>query len=143
MTFEEYQTACLRTLPSLPSRDILAMLALGTADEAGEVAGAIKKHLYQGHKMEDAQMLEEIGDVLWYLTNLCTFLGYDVAEVAARNVKKLWTRYPNGFDAQRSRVRLLETPDGLIGGVLVNAGPDLADEHNVEPDVIHYGTDTM
>lgn len=47
MTFEEYQTAITRTLPALERRDTLAMLALGAADEAGEVA--YRLHFYEAY----------------------------------------------------------------------------------------------
>jgi len=143
MNFEDYQEAIMRTMPDTGRRDRLAMLALGTAGEAGEVADTIKKHLFQGHKLDTVEVAKEIGDVLWYLGNLCTAIGWDMGAVAEYNVEKLQARYPNGFKAGRSRVRLVEA-DGQIGGVR-SAGPDLDEEHNVEVGFVHknWGTDLL
>lgn len=146
MTFEEYQTAITRTLPALERRDTLAMLALGAADEAGEVAGAVKKYLYQGHDFDRGKLIEEIGDTLWYLTNLCTVIGAEVADVAAANVRKLERRFPDGFDAKRSRER--RPTNGKHPAILPKVvyttgngpGAPLDDEHNIEPGVTTYGT---
>lgn len=121
MNFEDYQDAIQRTMPDTGRRDRLAMLALGVAGEAGEVADTIKKHLFQGHDLDPAEVAKEIGDVLWYLGNLCTAIGWDMGVVAGHNVEKLRNRYPNGFEAGRSRVRLVED-GGLIGGIVYNNG---------------------
>lgn len=115
MNFEDYQEAVKRTMPDTGRRDRLAMLALGTAGEAGEVADTVKKHLFQGHNLDTVEVAKEIGDVLWYLGNLCTAIGWDMGAVAEYNVEKLQIRYPNGFETGRSRVRLVEDETGLVG----------------------------
>lgn len=76
------------------------MLALGLVGEAGELANKVKK-LYRGHgatvPMElqlahRAEIMDEAGDVLWYLTRLMYFFGYDLSEVMQHNVRKLRQR---------------------------------------------------
>jgi NTP pyrophosphatase (non-canonical NTP hydrolase) len=38
-----------------------------------------------------------LGDVLWYLADIATARGLNLADVAAGNLEKLQHRYPNGF----------------------------------------------
>ena len=135
MNFDDYQQRSTRTIPAFSRRDLLAMGGLGITGEAGEVADDIKKHLFQGHDLDVAAIKKELGDVLWYAASVATALGLSLDDIAAGNVSKLEARYPDGFDAARSRVRLVET-DGQIGGV-VN-GYDLED-HVIEPGIIHRG----
>ena len=50
-------------------------------------------------------MIEELGDVLWYIFEGARVLGIDASEIAERNVIKLSKRYPDGFDPERSKNR--------------------------------------
>lgn len=74
----------------------LDMCALGLG-EAGEVQNLIKKHLYHGHDLDIAKVLDELGDVLWYIAVMAEVLGFDLSYVAELNVNKLKKRYPKGF----------------------------------------------
>ena len=47
-------------------------------------------------------MLEEAGDCLWMLAELCDCLGASMDELAEANIQKLLQRYPNRFDPARS-----------------------------------------
>lgn len=73
---------------------------LGLVNEAGEVAGKIKKIFRDkgGHISEaDRQAIkQELGDVLWYLTQICTELDLALADVAAANLEKLFSRLERG-----------------------------------------------
>lgn len=98
MTFDGYQKASARTINySLPHEHQLANAALGISDEAGEVAGVVKKMLFQGHPANPTLIADEMGDVLWYLALLATTMGFSLGDVAAANVAKLEKRYPKGF----------------------------------------------
>ena len=44
-----------------------ANAALGLTGEAGEVADEVKKCMYQGHPWQPSKIIEELGDVLWYV----------------------------------------------------------------------------
>jgi len=39
---------------------------------------------------------KELGDVLWYVSNLCTELNYDLQDVALHNLEKLKLRASKG-----------------------------------------------
>lgn len=108
-----YQTRAARTLPDNPlilhphkGEDLrLVMAALGLVDEAGEVAGVIKKAVFHGHELDTAHLRKEIGDTAWYLAALCTVAGISLAEVMRENIAKLETRYPQGFSSEDSIAR--------------------------------------
>jgi NTP pyrophosphatase (non-canonical NTP hydrolase) len=83
---------------------------VGLQDELGEVAGPLKKYLWQGHDLDRAHLPEEVGDVLWYLATLCNALGIVLEEALAGNIAKLECRYPAGFSCAASRSRWEEEP---------------------------------
>jgi len=97
MTFREYQikargTACF---PEKENSFIYAALALN--GEAGEVAEKIKKIWRDKHKRvspEDQEELKkELGDVLWYLSQLAEELEIDFDDVAQTNIDKIYSRF--------------------------------------------------
>lgn len=100
MTLNEYQEKAMRTA-TLASTNLVNS-ALGMSAEAGEFADVLKKHLYHGHPMGTEQMIEEAGDVLWYVALAAKALGVTLEGLAQHNIKKLEKRYPDGFDPERS-----------------------------------------
>ena len=72
-------------------------LALGLNGEAGEVADLVKKVERHGHAYDGAAVIDELGDVLWYVTIMAAAVGSSLGEVAVANVNKLARRYPEGF----------------------------------------------
>ena len=46
--------------------------------------------------------MKELGDVLWYVSQLAADIGVTLDEVAQKNVDKLKARYPEGFTEQAS-----------------------------------------
>lgn len=49
--------------------------------------------------------MKELGDVAWYLAEAATALNVPLKEILQGNLDKLRSRYPEGFDAERSRQR--------------------------------------
>ena len=122
MTEEEYRkfnypefVDCLRAI-STPeslseslSMDILHS-AVGISGEAGELLDHIKKVIWQQHCIQCNYVIEELGDILFYLTSMCNCIGTDIDEVRKLNIEKLTKRYPDGvFDKERSINRDGET----------------------------------
>ena len=100
MNMHEYQQQAKQTA-FYPNRgDNFVYPSLGLVNEAGEVAGKIKKLMRDQNKFsptdlsaEDRAALEkEIGDVLWYITILADEVGCSLEDVAATNVEKLQGR---------------------------------------------------
>ena len=97
MSFNEYQAFAKTTWTQTDDDTIaLAICGLGAAGEAGEVADKIKKiiHYHQGVMQEGDKeaLVKEIGDVLWYLANLCSWLNVNFGDVAEANRTKLLDR---------------------------------------------------
>ena len=103
-TFKDHQELVQRTRNNNETE--LPNYTLGLVCEAGEFGDMIKKHLYQGHALDLNKCAEELGDVLWYLANICNVLNIDLAEVAKGNVEKLKKRYPEGFSKNDSVKRV-------------------------------------
>ena len=78
----------------------LSYLALGTAGEAGEIAEKIKKILRDGDgnvtEQNKEDIVKEMGDVLWYLSQLARELGVEFEYVAKVNLNKLQSRKLRG-----------------------------------------------
>ena len=73
---------------------------LGLVGEAGEVADKVKKILRDKKGVFDEDSKDEIkfelGDVLWYISQLSSELGYELEEVASANLEKLRDRKVRG-----------------------------------------------
>tara|TARA_R110000782_G_scaffold212264_1_gene300324 strand:+ start:198 stop:713 length:516 start_codon:yes stop_codon:yes gene_type:complete len=95
MNFDEYAKAAART--SSPFSDIVNG-ALGLAGEAGEVAELVKKHKYHGQDIDLDALAKEMGDVLWYLAEICNQSGLSLDAIASGNIAKLRERHPGKFD---------------------------------------------
>lgn len=101
MTLEEYQKATNETAV-YPKEDNLGIIyaSLGLASEAGEVAGKYKKVIrdMNGVMTDEVkkEMGKEVGDTLWYVSQVCTELGLSLEEVASANIEKLRSRKERG-----------------------------------------------
>lgn len=76
----------------------------GISSEAGEIA-SIFQHYYQGADISKDKVRDEIGDLLWFICELCDTFNLSIMEVMRFNIAKLVKRYPDGFDALRSAHR--------------------------------------
>lgn len=100
MNFEEYQKKSRETAlyPNLGSNYIYPVL--GLAGESGEVAEKIKKVIRDNNGVvtneKREEIKKEIGDVLWYLAQICTELGLSMDEAAVFNIEKLQSRKERG-----------------------------------------------
>ena len=97
MDFKEYQQKSKKTdLNVVVKSNNIDYYALGLVDEAGEVAGKIKKlhrdmngELTEEYKKEIAK---ELGDVLWYVASISERIGFSMEEIAQMNIDKLYSR---------------------------------------------------
>lgn len=106
-TPEDYQKLATRTLnEELDYDEVSKMLALGLAGEAGEVADMLKKAIYHEHPLTQDELAKELGDVLWYLSNLAYICGIPLTQIMELNIEKLQKRYPKGFSFEDSLKRV-------------------------------------
>ncbi len=115
MRLNDYQKLVMRTAKSADGKkDALLNIGLGLTGEAGEVADLIKKNVFHGHGLDNSKLIEEAGDVLFYLAWLADTLDVTFEHIADNNIRKLQRRYPEGFSEERSinrieQVECLET----------------------------------
>jgi NTP pyrophosphatase (non-canonical NTP hydrolase) len=102
MNFNEYQSLAMRTASGTDPEKLLLNGVMGLCGEAGECIDVVKKHLFQGHGLDAAKIIDEAGDCLWYLAVLASALDISLAEIAEGNINKLKKRYPDGFHEERS-----------------------------------------
>jgi NTP pyrophosphatase (non-canonical NTP hydrolase) len=100
MEFSQYQEQSRRTATYPHAGDDMTYPALGLCGEAGEVAEKVKKTLRDdGGVLSDERrdaLARELGDVLWYLSQLATEAGLELEEIAAENLDKLLSRRERG-----------------------------------------------
>tara|TARA_Y100000816_G_C25963719_1_gene502862 strand:+ start:69 stop:398 length:330 start_codon:yes stop_codon:yes gene_type:complete len=100
MDFKTYQKKARTTAqyPDLGSNYIYP--TLGLVGEAGEVAEKVKKVIRdkKGIFDEDSRnaIKKELGDVLWYISNLCNEFNFELDSVAIKNLEKLQSRVSKG-----------------------------------------------
>ena len=103
MEINEYQKLAMRTLnPEIDKKELILNASMGLCGESGEVIDLVKKHLFQGHDLDDERLIKELGDVAWYLAEAATALNVDLSEILEKNIKKLENRFPDGFNSNRS-----------------------------------------
>jgi NTP pyrophosphatase (non-canonical NTP hydrolase) len=98
--FQKYQQESRKTWSLIHTDHAIVYPTLGLTNEAGEVAGKVKKIFRDRNGViteEDREALkQELGDVLWYLTQICTDLDLSLQEVAEANLIKLFSRQERG-----------------------------------------------
>lgn len=103
MEFNDYQKLANRTLYG--NEQVLTNCALGVASEAGEVVDLIKQYTFHGHDLDRDALTKELGDVLWYLSQIAEWADIPFENVAKQNIQTLEKRYPNGFSKEASQKR--------------------------------------
>lgn len=100
MRFDDYQKTAITTDIYGGKGDITSAAfinkILGLVGETGEVAEKIKKiHRNNDGKMseeERKELLKELGDVLWYLSTIASYLNEPLDSIARANLEKLKDR---------------------------------------------------
>ncbi|MFP5355927.1 MAG: nucleoside triphosphate pyrophosphohydrolase family protein [Gemmatimonadota bacterium] len=110
-----YQALARRTLnPALDADARLLDAAAGLSEEAGELLGAVRKHLFQQRPLDRDAVTRELGDALWCLSAVATSLGISLGDVAHGNLDKLRRRFPEGFTTDAALRRADEGPAGGV-----------------------------
>ncbi len=100
MNFEEYQKKSRVTAKYPDADNNFIYPTLGLSGEAGEVAEKIKKVIRdKGGVIDDETrdaIKKELGDVLWYVSQIATELKLELDEIAEKNIEKLYSRMERG-----------------------------------------------
>jgi NTP pyrophosphatase (non-canonical NTP hydrolase) len=89
---------------------------LGVGTEAGELQDALKKLVIYGKPIDRVNLIEEIGDVLWYLSRTLSLLDSSFEEAMSRNNAKLKARYGDKFTEHAALNRDLEKERDILEG---------------------------
>ena len=92
MLLNEYQELAFKT--ALESAKNPAYMISNLTSEAGEVAGKYAKWIRDG-VLDEEGMQKEAGDVLWQIAGLSTVMGWSLADIASKNLRKLAQRQIN------------------------------------------------
>lgn len=95
LTFGEYQERA-RSTAIYPDQYRTTYPLLGLIGEVGEFANKYKKVLRDGSEFSVDDMASELGDILWYFSNLAFDERIDLAYIANHNLQKLEDRKNRG-----------------------------------------------
>lgn len=97
-----YQKLSARTINQfLTPQEKESHALFGMASEVGEVLGIYQKS-YQGHEIDESDVINELGDLMWFISEFCTVNDISLNDVMELNIEKLLKRYPEGFSKDRS-----------------------------------------
>jgi NTP pyrophosphatase (non-canonical NTP hydrolase) len=89
---------------------------MGLSTESGELLDAVKKHYFYGKPLDETNLIEEMGDIFWYLGVLADVLGTTFEEVQRLNILKLQKRYGEKFNKEGALHRDLEAERKILEG---------------------------
>jgi NTP pyrophosphatase (non-canonical NTP hydrolase) len=95
----------LKNLKPTPEQCELLHAAIGIAGEAGELLDAVRKHVFDGQPLDEDNLKEEAGDIIFYLEALIQTMRFSVHEIITGNMAKLSKRYEGGYSDQQAQER--------------------------------------
>ena len=110
MELNEYQLEAQRTLQTIKPEYDLVVPLLGISGEVGELLNAYKKRIRDGdaHIRFSDQVAEELGDILWYLSDIATKFGLSLDDVALKNLNKVNDRWGSKNDHVQTPARIFD-----------------------------------
>ncbi|NQV00435.1 MAG: nucleoside triphosphate pyrophosphohydrolase family protein [Parcubacteria group bacterium] len=100
MDFKEYQEKSRKTAVYPDKDNNFIYTTLGLVGESGEIAEKIKKVFRDGDGTitdeKRKELNKELGDVLWYLSQMASELKLSLDDIAEKNIKKLYSRKDRG-----------------------------------------------
>ena len=125
MEINNYQKEAARTCANIDGAimDDLHMI-LGMQTEAAEIADVYKECIAYKKPLDFVNIKEEVGDLMWYIANMCNMNGWDLRDIMQTNIDKLKARYPEKFTEEHAINRdldierkILENIPPISGGV--------------------------
>lgn len=117
ININNYEEAAMRTAKDMGSIKMnLIHAALGLTSDAGEFATAVKSYAVynkplnpeirkEGEQTLEENMIEELGDSLWFIALACEVLGTSMGAVMRANIEKLAKRYPDKYSDEAAIAR--------------------------------------
>lgn len=123
MDSKEYQALALVTesknygeIERVSQEKLVRLLhgGIGVATEGGEILDALKKHIFYGKPLDEVNLKEEVGDLLWYIAIICDELNTSFDEIMSTNIEKLRARYGGKFSEVKALNRNLQTERAIL-----------------------------
>lgn len=92
--------------------------ALGLSTEANEFADQLKKHLIYGKELDKTNLIEELGDICWFLALACDELGVSFEKIQEINIAKLKARYGEKYTDEKAIKRDLNLEKEILQNAL-------------------------
>ena len=103
------RTESLLSIEGLSEKQIRLIHAqMGIQTESAEFTDALKKHIFYGKKLDEVNLREEIGDMLWYIAIALDCLDSNFETEMKINIDKLKARYPEKFSEEKAEIRDLK-----------------------------------
>lgn len=115
MNIKTYQQKSARTCATLGDlfQDSLHMV-LGMHTESAEIADVYKKALAYKNPVDFVNVKEELGDLMWYIANMCNIHGWNLEDILDTNITKLEARYPEKFTTEKALNRDLSAEREIL-----------------------------
>lgn len=88
-----------------PAKADLMHMAVGVAGESGELLDAVKRHVFYNKPLDRENVVEELGDLEFYMEGLRQRAGITREETLLKNIEKLDIRYARGFTDAEAAAR--------------------------------------
>lgn len=88
-----------------PQQAELLHAAIGLAGEAGELLDAVRKHIFDGQPLDEDNVIEELGDLCFYLEAACQAIKIKRDDIEEINMAKLFERYKDGYSDKQAQDR--------------------------------------
>ena len=109
-----------RMQESLSNPDVAELMhhTVGMATEVGELLDPLKKHFAYGKEVDWVNLGEELGDLLWYISQASIVIekhtGHDLSHWLSKNIEKLAARYPKKFSSESALTRVLSVERDIL-----------------------------
>jgi NTP pyrophosphatase (non-canonical NTP hydrolase) len=87
---------------------------IGMCTESGEIQDQLKKAIFYGKPLDRTNLIEELGDLMWYVGVMCSELNVDLGEVMEKNIAKLKKRYGEKFTEAAALNRDLDSERKIL-----------------------------
>lgn len=102
---EEYPISLLKNhpdqnKPQIVTYDQSAMFmhsVIGLSSEIGELSAETQRFVWYKQPLNVTNLKEELGDIMWYVSEMCDALNLKLEDVMEANIAKLKKRYPDNF----------------------------------------------
>lgn len=99
----------------VPNQRLFHSIA-GCVTESGELMDQLKKAAAYGKELDETNLKEEYGDLLWYIQVGLDELGCTIEEILQMNINKLRLRYGDKFSNEKANNRNLDQERQVLEG---------------------------